>query len=135
MILSHIWRGHGTAIFLEFGKLAERLRQDGTPGNPYGEISIMIEWSWRIEGEKAIVCGSWSDEDLWQSTFDELLGSKVLKFAIFGRLPEIEFVLDSGYRFLSFATSDGHPEWAIIDNRNTEKYSIFSENGELVKEG
>src|SRR4051794_7120334 len=66
--LSHLWRGAGSAIFLEFGRLTERtyLRRDGTRPNPCGEFGLMIQWSWRIEDKASIMCGSWSEEPLWE---------------------------------------------------------------------
>jgi hypothetical protein len=62
--VSHLWQGHGSALFLEFGTLAQTTKQDGTPGHPEGELAVMIEWSWRIENAHAILCGSWSDKEL-----------------------------------------------------------------------
>ena len=59
--VTHIWRGAGSAIFLEFGELHPTTWRDGSTGNPKGEWAIMIEWSWRVEGRKSILCGSWSD--------------------------------------------------------------------------
>jgi hypothetical protein len=43
--VSHIWRGHGSALFLEFGLLQPRTKRDGSLGFPEGEMSLMIEWS------------------------------------------------------------------------------------------
>ena len=62
--VSHSWRVHGSDIFLEFAKFSppSRLRRDGSPCAPRGEMGLMIEWSWRIEGRRSILCGSWSDE-------------------------------------------------------------------------
>jgi hypothetical protein len=71
MKVSHLWRGYGSAIFLEFGNLSPgSARRDGSPGNPMGEITIGIEWSWRIENATSIICGSWSEEELWAPAFD-----------------------------------------------------------------
>jgi hypothetical protein len=47
--VSHVWRGYGSAFFLEFGKLTPRKRKSGEAGNPMGELTLMVEWSWRIE--------------------------------------------------------------------------------------
>lgn len=76
--VSSVWRGHGSAIFLEFGRLTPGTRRDGTPAEPDGEFGLMIEWSWRIEGPSTILCGSWSDEALWELTFQQMLGRTVV---------------------------------------------------------
>ena len=63
--VSHVWQGYGSAIFLEFGRTQTGRRRDGSPGNPRGEWSLMIQWSWRIEGKRRIWCGSSSDRTRW----------------------------------------------------------------------
>jgi L,D-peptidoglycan transpeptidase YkuD (ErfK/YbiS/YcfS/YnhG family) len=78
LALSHIWRGYGSAIFLEFGDLRERLKRDGSKANPAGQMSLMIEWSWRIEDHATIRCGSWSEEEFWPDAFAAILGNQVL---------------------------------------------------------
>ena len=65
LTIAHVWRGHGSALFIELGALTPTTRRDGSPGEPRGEISLMVEWSWRIEDGQSIAYGSWSDEDLW----------------------------------------------------------------------
>ena len=52
-VVSRVRRGHGSAIFLEIGELDD---------NKKGELTVMIEWSWRVEDERQIAFGSWSDE-------------------------------------------------------------------------
>lgn len=91
--VTHLWRGHGSALFLELGTLAPRQRRDGSPGHPEGEVSLGIEWSWRIESANAIACGSWSDEKLWEPTFQLLRNRKVEQLKLFGRLPEVSLSL------------------------------------------
>jgi len=62
--VSHVWRGYGSALFLEFGALSpsEGMRKDGSSRAPKGELGLTIQWSWRFEVERSIVCGSWSGE-------------------------------------------------------------------------
>jgi len=67
MPVTHVWRGAGSALFLEFGALTQRMRRDGSAGNARGEVTLMIEWSWRIEAPDSILCGSWSDVLAWPS--------------------------------------------------------------------
>ncbi|NNE57491.1 MAG: hypothetical protein HKN36_05240 [Hellea sp.] len=130
--LSHIWQGHGSAIFLEFGPLKDRLRTDGSPGNPSGEFNIMIEWNWRIEKSNQVLCGAWCDEQEWPSAFGKLIGLKVKAISLFGRLPEISVSLADEYHVLSFMNSKGDPEWALFDNRNQDRNWISVRNGSLV---
>jgi hypothetical protein len=52
--IAHAWRGHGSALFLELGRLhrvdlTRLVRRQKQSGNPKGEAGVMIEWSWRIE--------------------------------------------------------------------------------------
>lgn len=118
--LNHIWRGHGSALFLEFGALSPVHKRDGSVGNSQGLWSLMIEWSWRIEDAASIRCGSWSDETLWEPTFSTLLGREVLHVRTFGRLPEIDVGLSNGMSVLSFMTAEGSPDWTLFDRRKTQ---------------
>jgi len=117
--VSHIWRGYGSALFLEFGELRPSavIRRDGSTGNPTGEMSLMIEWSWRIEGRRSILCGSWSDEQKWPRVFELVCKGRVAGAVLFGRLPEIELSLTNDLRVLSFMTAAGGPDWTLFDRR------------------
>ncbi|HZK90187.1 MAG TPA: hypothetical protein VFC56_08595 [Stellaceae bacterium] len=134
MELSHTWQGHGSAIFLEFGTLTPRVRHDGCPGNPDGEFGVMIEWSWRIEDKRSIICGSWSDEALWEAALRQLHGSTVTNVGLFGQLPELFVELSNGHRVLSFMTSEGNPEWALFDRRSAKSTWLCIRQGLLVEE-
>jgi hypothetical protein len=115
--VSHVWRGYGSALFLEFGELRPTTKRNGSPGNPEGEMGLMIEWSWRIEGRKSILCGSWSDELKWLRIFALVRNAVVDKATLFGRLPEIELCFSNDVRILSFMTAGGRPQWALFDRR------------------
>ena len=131
--VSHVWRGHGSAIFLEFGKLTPSTRQDKTPGQPIGELSLMIEWSWRIERPKSILGGSWSSEGRWPGMFEKLKGATVSEVQFYGQLPEICISLSSGLRVASFMTAEGQPEWALI-SRLPKIGSLCVKRGSLYVE-
>ena len=115
--ISHIWRGYGSALFIELGRLQPVAKRDGSPGSPEGEVSLGVEWSWRIEDQAAIRCGRWSEEDLWEPAFDTLRGALIARCELFGALPEIAITTDGGVRFLSFSTTDGQPQWHLVDRR------------------
>jgi len=135
--VSHVWRGHGSALFLEFGQLSPgKALAHGKVGNPQGQFGIMIEWSWRIENGSKILCGSWSDDELWEPSFKRLLGEQVVDAGCFGRLPEITVELTSGLHIVSFMTAEGEPEWTIFDRtRSTGKATwIRVKNGSIIEE-
>lgn len=135
MKVSHLWRGYGSAIFLEFGSLSpsRTVRRDGSPGNPRGQIGIGIEWSWRIENAASIVCGSWSEEELWEPAFDTIRNSRVRALTLFGRLPEIDLMLEDGHHLVSFATSEGQPAWSLGDRRTSPHIWFEVRGGVLFK--
>jgi len=126
--VSRVWQGHGSAIFLEFGKVQPQQRRDGSPGNPRGEWTLMIEWSWRIEGKRRIWCGSWSEETRWPRTFTRLEGATVLSLALSGRLPEVVLTLSNGLHLLSMMTAEGDPAWALT---KTEGVAVYVRAGQL----
>ncbi|WP_157739270.1 hypothetical protein [Herbaspirillum sp. meg3] len=112
--ISHVWRGGGSAIFIELGNLRKRRKLNGEPGEPKGDITVMIEWSWRIEGPKSILGGSWSSERGWPKIFEKIIGESVLDVQLFGVLPEICILLSNGSRVTSFMTANGQPQWTIL---------------------
>lgn len=134
--LSHVWRGYGSAIFLEFGLLTPSLRRrrDGSVGNPSGEWTLAIEWSWRIEGKRRIWCGSWSDAERWPRAFLRLRDARVASVSLVGRLPEINLALDNGLYIVSCMTAEGDPEWGLIRRSGKEITSIGVLAGRLMLE-
>jgi hypothetical protein len=135
--VSHVWRGYGSALFLELGTLTASTakRRDDSQQSPSGEIGIMIEWSWRIEQGSSILCGSWSEESLWQPAFDLLVGQQVLGLSTFGRLPELALFLSNDFHVLSFMTAEGDPSWALFDRRDAGKsITVHCQSGAITRE-
>ena len=129
--VSRVWQGYGSAIFLEFGDVQPRRRRDGSPGNPRGQWTLMIEWSWRIEGKKKIWCGSWSDGARWPRVFSRLQGAKVVSASLFGRLPEIVLRLSNGLSVVSMMTAEGDPAWGLIARDQGRSTSLRIRSGRL----
>ena len=129
--LSHFWRGYSTAIFLEFGQLTERKRENGTTGNPVGEMTIGFESDWRMENETSILCGSMSEEEFWEAKFSSMIGCHVESIALYASLPEICLELSGGVSLLSFAAFEGQPDWMLIDRRNFPYNSFGVQDGLL----
>lgn len=128
--VSHAWRGHGSAIFLEFGSLSPTRKLSGRAGQRNGELGLMIEWSWRIENRKEILGGSWSDERKWKRLLQLLVGRRVTSVDLFGSLPEIVVSLTTGLKVTSFMTADGQPSWALI-GRYPPLGTLCVEDGKL----
>ncbi len=132
MPVSLLWRGYGSAIFLEFGELTPNgKRRSGSDRHPIGEFSIGIEWSWRIENSLSIVCGSWSDEGGWDQAFDLIRNIQLAELVLYSRLPELDLAFANQHHLLSFNTSDGQPDWFIIDRRSQEHITLMVDNGQL----
>jgi len=129
--ITHVWRGYGSALFIEFGSLRPVTKRDGSSGNPEGEVSLGVEWSWRIEDRAAIRCGSWSEEDLWEPALDGLRNARISRCELFGALPEVAVTTDGGIRFLSFSTTDGQPQWHLVDRRTDAPRWFTVREGQL----
>ena len=130
--VSHVWRGYGSALMLEFGALTSRhIKRDGSLGNPSGEMGLMIEWSWRIEGKRSILCGSWTDEQRWKKTFDRLTRTTVAAATLFGRLPEIDLTLSNRIHVVSLMTAQGDPAWTLFERRSGRVRWIHVKHGKL----
>jgi hypothetical protein len=129
--VSRIWQGYGSAIFVEFGKVQPRRRRDGSPGNPRGEWTLMIKWSWRIEGKRRIWCGSWSDGERWPRAFARLERANVTSAVLYGRLPEIDLGLSNGLHLVSMMTAEGDPAWALTNHSDGMASSISVRAGRV----
>jgi hypothetical protein len=132
--LSHVWRGYGSAIFLEFGELQERTHKNGKPRNPVGEFGVMIEWSWRIEGDNSILCGSSSDDVLWEPIFFDLKGATAVDLQLFWQIPEIAIRLSNGHAIVSFMTADGDPQWTLFDRSSKPDRWLRVRDGNVLEE-
>jgi hypothetical protein len=75
----------------------------------------MIQWSWRIEQDNSILCGSWSDDGLWEPIFFGLKNTTATDLHLFGQIPEMIITLSNGHRIVSFMTAEGDPQWTLFD--------------------
>ena len=121
------WRGHGSALFLELGRLAPVQGKTRRTG----EACVMIEWSWRVEKERSIAFGSWSGERKMNSGIESLKGRKIVDVALVGRLPEISVQLSGGFWLQSYMTAEGKPEWSV---RVADGSWIYCEAGRIVRD-
>ena len=123
--VSSVWRGAGTAIFLEIGDV------DNSVKPPTGRCGVGIEWSWSIEEGHTILVGSFNNDNEIDSAKDLLIGQSVESATLFGEIPELCVQFESGCRLLSFATADGNPEWSVRSDGTTVRFAA----GRFVYEG
>jgi len=112
-VVSRVYKGHGSSVFLEID-----------------DLTIMIEWSWRVEKGNEIAFGSWSDPSMFNRYLDTLHGLFILNISFQSRLPEVVVELSGKTWVCSFSTVEGDPEWALITPSNT----LVSKNGLLAFE-
>ena len=113
--ITQVWRGCGSAIFLDFGELREVRYSTKNGGRKalIGQFTISIEWSWRVERARSIAFGSWSTDRIITNRLQTLLGRSIESLTVFGRIPELQLALSDGLWLTSYMTSHGHPEWAV----------------------
>jgi hypothetical protein len=78
-----------------------------------------------------ILCGSWSQEHLWEPTFDLLRNKAVVELSVVGRLPEIVVALKESVYVSSFMTAEGDPQWSLFDRRGGSLWTLSVEEGRL----
>jgi hypothetical protein len=139
--VSHLWRGYGSAIFLEFGELSAprdpdgslSRRRDGSLLNPRGQIGIGIQWNWRIEHATWIICGSGSEDELLETGLNVLRASSVQSLSLAGRLPEIDLAFTNLLHLVTFMTAGGQPDWSLSDRRMTPHTWVTVRQGALFE--
>ena len=117
--VSLAWRGYGSAVFLELGRLRrvkELLNRQAPrrPARPQGIATVMIEWSWRVERARSIEVGSFSSERRIDAGIARLAGPAIEQIQVVGRLPELAIQLSDGRWVHSFMTADGQPSWTVF---------------------
>ncbi len=107
--VSRVWQGNGSAIFFEIGELTDNK----------GELTVMIEWSWRVESIERIIFGSFSEPSEFPEQLEKLKGLTLKSISFQSRLPEVVLELSEDTWVCSFSTVEGNPEWALITPTKT----------------
>ena len=84
------------------------------PMRKKGDVTLMIEWSWRIESHRSILVGSFDSIKTIESKILKLRNKTVKNISLVCRLPEIYVGFSDNYWLHSFATSSGQPEWGVL---------------------
>ncbi|HEY0075255.1 MAG TPA: hypothetical protein VGB77_14240 [Abditibacteriaceae bacterium] len=129
MPVSWTWRGYGSTVFLEFGKLSEKekhRRNGSVHVSRRGKISAMIQVGWRVERPRSIAFGSDSGKTKIENGLVKLRERHVVQVSIEGRLPEIVFELSGGYWLHSFINWAGQPDWCLFFNKGMDSRNWVS---------
>lgn len=130
--VSLAWQGYGSTIFLEFGKLTPTYRPNGESGYGQGEITIMLQWGWRMEDETSILCGHGNENDEITAGLLRLTGLELADAALVGRLPELSLSFSNTLYVTSFWPCEGDPSWTIFDRMMDGHNALYIEQGALV---
>ena len=117
--ISRAWQGYGSALFLEIGNLTDNK----------GELTVMIEWSWRVENNNNIWFGSWSEPEKISELIPKLAGYTLIDVSVFARLPELSIRLSKEVWVNSFSTVEDDPVWALLFSNS----KIYSQKGRLIQ--
>jgi hypothetical protein len=136
--VSFVWRGCGSAIFLEIGEIIGTIppgKDDRGTASHTGRFGVMIQWSWRVERPKSIYFGSFSSDRVIDNRLAKLQQRTVKAVEVEGRLPELVIQLSGGLWVHSFATEESQPEWCLfLDRTQSSQAWLSSEHGKLIKE-
>ena len=110
MEVSLPWKGHGSAIFFELGRLSPL--QQGQ-GHNRGEACIFIEWDWRIEDGITVLYGSSDSRPKIEKGINTLKGTKIEHVSVIGSVPELVVNFSNGHCLKSMVMTTGDPQWNI----------------------
>jgi hypothetical protein len=129
--ISHVWLGHASCLFLELGALTQgNPRKDGSIGNSKGEITVCLNFCWRIEKKKSICIGTGASIKRLQNAIKELINTKIISAQTVGRLSELHIELSNNLWLTTFEQYSSQPSWSI-HIRNPEEKEIEVKAGRL----
>jgi Protein of unknown function (DUF3027) len=109
MEVSLPWKGYGSAIFLELGRLS---LQEGRH-HERGEAAIFVEWDWRVENGKTVLYGSSQSRPKIEKGIANLKGTKIEQISAVGSVPELVINFSNGQCLKSMVMTSGDPQWNI----------------------
>lgn len=113
--VGHAWKGYGSAIFLEVGKL----RSAGHNNRPNGKFCIAIEWDWRVEFGSTVEFGSSNTGTEINRRISNIEGATIESLGVSGEIPELLIGLSTGHRLRTTVMTTGDPEWSIRIGEDT----------------
>jgi hypothetical protein len=105
------WKGYGSAVFLELGRLSPPQSNRGRYAR--GEACVMIEWDWRVENDSLVLFGSSNSGPKIEAGIRGLQGSRITGISVVGSVPEVVGYFSNGRCLRSFSARKGNPQWSI----------------------
>lgn len=125
MPVSKPWKGYGSTIFLDLGLL--RAAPDGKTEK--AEACISIDWDWRLENDRKVICGSSNSGPKISACLAAIERLTISGVALEGSPHELVVTFSNGVRLRSMAMVSGHPQWLI---KLPGDYWVSCEEGSLV---
>ena len=105
--VGRVWKGYGSAIFLEIGQLTPETFRGSE--SLHGDFCISIEWDWRVELGSNILFGSSNSRPEIVEQLHKLENSSIQSIQMVGHIPELLISLSTGYRIHTMSMVDGEP--------------------------
>ncbi len=118
--VSRAWKGYGSAIFLELGAL--------NPASNQSEVSIGVEWDWRIECDRTVLCGSSNRGSEIQQQIQGLEGATVQAIALLEPIPDLAVQFSNGWTLRSQVMMNADPQWSL---QLADHQWIYPKNGAI----
>lgn len=80
------WKGYGSAIFIELGRLSPP--QGDRERHARGEACLTIEWDWGVENGSSVLFGSSNTGPEIEAGIRGLQGSRIISASVVGCVPE-----------------------------------------------
>lgn len=121
------WKGAGTTIFLELGKLGRLYSKHGHGRK--GKACIAVFWDWRVECSSRVLYGSSNSGPEIERGIGSLRGSTIQQLSIEGQVPELVVHFSNEQCLRSMVMLTGDPVWTV---RLPGKTWIYARAGALL---
>lgn len=119
--ISHARSGYGGTALFDLGTLQPYKTRKGNDSRR-GEVSLMIECSWRVEKARSVWFGAFDSDRIIESRLAKLVGHTVEGATLEGRFPELRLKLSGGSQLTSFTCSQGDSCWVIFTRNHQYQY-------------
>lgn len=131
--ISHAWRGYGSALFLELGKLTQttQLRRDGSQRNPTGQVSVCLYEGWLISADQKPIYTAEVDESLSTDLLAFCVSRSVEKIEVATDRSELRMMLSGQMEIEACSRGDRSADWAIAFQCTVPPQWLYLKQGEV----